>query len=158
MKHFRNIILFTLIIISDRITKFFALKYLVSSSKEIVVTPFLNLILEFNRGISWSMLSFPSNNLFFLLTTFICFVIVVFSIQTYHQHKKNMSIFFELFVIGGALSNIIDRFVYGAVIDFIELHIGTWYWPIFNIADMCIVVGIICIIIKNVVKTNVYKN
>ena len=45
-------------------------------------------------------------------------------------------------VIAGAVSNFFDRIYYGAVIDFIDFHYGAWHWPTFNIADMCIVMGI----------------
>ena len=46
-----------------------------------------------------------------------------------------------LLVIGGALSNVIDRLIYGAVVDFIDIHAFGWHWPAFNIADMAIFFG-----------------
>jgi signal peptidase II len=45
-------------------------------------------------------------------------------------------------IVGGAIGNLIDRLRFGAVIDFIDWHIGTWHWPAFNFADICITVGI----------------
>ena len=63
------------------------------------------------------------------------------------------------FVIGGALGNLNDRIIYGYVIDFIEFHYNTLYWPIFNIADVAISVGVILLLygmIFNKKKKNEY--
>jgi signal peptidase II len=155
MKYLKYIITLLSIIVIDQVTKFFAFKHLINAFKEIKITPFLNFTLEFNRGICWSFFNVNNKAIFITITAIICLVIIIFSLQTYLQYKQNIPILAEIFVIGGGLSNVIDRFVYKAVVDFIELHIGQWNWPIFNIADMCIVVGIMCIIIKNVVKKDV---
>ena len=45
-------------------------------------------------------------------------------------------------IVGGALGNLVDRVRFGAVIDFLDFHIGGWHWPAFNVADICIVVGV----------------
>ena len=45
-------------------------------------------------------------------------------------------------IVGGALGNLLDRVRFGAVIDFLDFHIGGWHWPAFNVADICIVVGV----------------
>jgi signal peptidase II len=149
---------FFFVITFDRVTKFLSLKYLlVLNNKEFIVNKFLNFNLAFNRGVSWSLFSFSNDYMFWALTTFIFIIIITFSTQVYSQYKKNESILFEIFVISGALSNIIDRFLYNAVVDFVELHIGNWYWPIFNIADVFIVLGIVGIFLKSV-KNYVYKN
>ena len=52
------------------------------------------------------------------------------------------------FIIGGALGNLIDRVRFGAVIDFIDWHIGDWHWPAFNVADIFIVIGVALYIIN----------
>ena len=46
------------------------------------------------------------------------------------------------FIIGGALGNLVDRIRFGAVIDFLDFHIGEWHWPAFNVADIFIVIGV----------------
>ena len=67
---------------------------------------------------------------------------MVFTFKKWQQHT---SILAELAVLAGAISNIIDRYLYGGVVDFIHAHLGGWSWPIFNVADMAIVLGIFCI-------------
>jgi signal peptidase II len=51
--------------------------------------------------------------------------------------------------IGGALGNLLDRFLHGAVVDFIDVYYGDWHWPAFNIADSFISVSIICLVVFN---------
>ncbi|MBQ9335509.1 MAG: signal peptidase II, partial [Alphaproteobacteria bacterium] len=52
-------------------------------------------------------------------------------------------------LIGGAIGNLIDRFIHGAVIDFVDIHYKTWHWPAFNFADMCISCSVIAMIVYN---------
>jgi signal peptidase II len=52
-------------------------------------------------------------------------------------------------VVGGAIGNLLDRFLHGAVVDFIDVHYGNWHWPAFNIADSFISVSIVCLVIFN---------
>jgi signal peptidase II len=51
-------------------------------------------------------------------------------------------------VIGGALGNLYDRVVYGEVVDFVDVYVGTWHWPAFNVADSAITVGIAVLILQ----------
>lgn len=61
---------------------------------------------------------------------------------TFFQWKQNQSILAEVFILAGGLSNIIDRFVYSGVVDFIVLGYKDWFWPVFNVADAFIVLGV----------------
>lgn len=54
-----------------------------------------------------------------------------------------MPAWWEILVFAGAISNLVDRVLYGAVLDFIELYVGRWSWPVFNVADSLIVCGVI---------------
>ena len=136
--------LFLSLFIFDRIAKWWVLRELVHGN--IHLNPYLSLSLSFNRGISWGLFSFSSSLLFWLLTLFIAFIIMVFIGYTVHEHVSGRSVVGEVMVCAGAVSNLFDRFLYGGVVDFIEIHIGTWFWPSFNIADSCITVGIILIV------------
>jgi signal peptidase II len=139
----------------DRISKFFAIKLL---QNDLVVNKNINFSLIWNRGISWGLLNFESNVAFWLLTFFIFGVIIIFFVYTFIQYKNNFDITFETLVLSGAGSNIIDRVIYGAVVDFIEFHVHDWYWPTFNIADAFVVVGIVGILIRSVFIGYVCKN
>jgi signal peptidase II len=70
----------------------------------------------------------------------------------YEQYKEGHNVVGETLVVAGSVSNIIDRFWYGGVVDFIEFSYGTWIWPSFNIADMCIVFGIAIMLISHIKK------
>lgn len=116
------------------------------------VNEWLNFSFAANRGISWSFFNNQPQEGFWLLTGLIFLVIVGFSSYAVIQHLNRHKIYFESMVIGGALSNIIDRVNHGFVIDFIDFHIKSWHWATFNIADILIVLGVSGILIKTINK------
>ncbi len=132
----------------DRISKNEILSIFEENNLEkIFINPFLDLFLVFNTGISYGLLSGESSFQKWLL------IIVSVSIVTFlllwvkdsTSRLVNISI---SFITGGALGNILDRILYGGVIDFISLHAYGYYWYIFNIADVFIVFGVILFLIK----------
>ena len=139
--------LFIFTVILDRLTKLWVLHNFVSSEKNIF--PFLKLSLAMNRGVSFGMFHFKTTFPFVALATFIFFVIVAFGVYTFFRFKNNKNIFFEILVLAGALSNFVDRILYGGVIDFIDFYISSWHWPTFNFADMFIFIGIAGMFIRN---------
>lgn len=145
------LLLISTIITLDQITKSWAIANL-SGKNDLILTNWCNLSLITNRGISWGVLNFQSNIGFFTLTTLILCLILAFAFYTIIQHLNRMPIYFESLVLGGAISNIIDRITQGYVIDFIDLHLGAWHWPTFNIADVFVVIGIIGIFLKSMYK------
>jgi signal peptidase II len=138
MKKF--IALFSSLFIVDRLTKILALSFL--SGRDIKIFPGLNLSLVWNKGVSWGFFSYSSKLGFYLLTAIIFLVIVGFFIYTIDIYMSGRLVFFETFILAGAVSNFFDRIYYGAVIDFIDFHICRWHWPTFNFADAFIVIGI----------------
>jgi signal peptidase II len=140
MRKYPNIsywILFFVLVFLDRITKYLALM----SPHVLRVCSFLNFSFTWNRGVSWGIFGGASPSGFYLLSTLIAIVIVIFSVYTIMQYRLGEPVLFELFVLAGAISNFFDRIYYGAVIDFIDCHVGVWHWPTFNVADACIVIG-----------------
>lgn len=129
---------FTFVFLLDRLTKQWAL----SLATTYVVTPFLAFQLVFNRGISWGMLHSDNQIFFSALTACIVIIILLLARHTYMRYKAGRKVFAEIMVLAGAVSNLVDRIVYHGVIDFIHMHLGDWSWPIFNIADTAIVLGI----------------
>lgn len=143
---FMHVILFLLCLVADRFSKFLVLTRL---TDEVILTPFLNFSLVWNKGISWGMLSFSEPSSYMMLTFLIIFVTLLFFFYTISEYRRGHAILFETVVLAGAVSNVMDRFLYGAVVDFIELHAGNWYWPTFNIADVFIVIGVIGICLRH---------
>ena len=142
----KNLIIFSIItftIFLDLITKNYALSSLIINYS-ISINNFLNFTLAFNHGAAFSFLSDAGG---WQRWFFIIFSIVVILIITYILVRDRYSQYIAFsFVIGGAIGNLYDRIFYGYVIDFIEFHYNSFYWPIFNIADIAISIGIILLL------------
>ena len=147
--------LFFVTFILDRFSKFWVFQNL--KEKTLFLTNNLNFVLVKNRGISWGLLNSHSSALFNVLKFVIFAIIIIFLIHTYLFFKKGKSIFFETLILSGAISNLIDRFMYNGVIDFIEFHIGSWSWPVFNLADSFLVIGIFGILGRHLYNVYVRK-
>ena len=142
----RNIIILIIIIFSfflDLLTKNYALNHLIINHS-LSINNFLNFTLAFNYGAAFSFLSDAGGwqRWFFIAFSFI--VIIVISYMMIYDDNSPYIAF--SFVIGGALGNLNDRIIYGYVIDFIEFYYNTFYWPIFNIADVAISIGVILLL------------
>ncbi|MBN2267472.1 MAG: signal peptidase II [Candidatus Babeliaceae bacterium] len=133
-----NTILFSCIVIIDRLTKLLVISH---CHHEYIISRFCSLHLTFNQGISWSIgsqrTSSGSFSIIFIVSTFIA----LFALYTWRQKRAGFIIRGEILVLAGALSNLLDRFLYPGVIDFIGLHWGKVTWPLFNIADIAILAG-----------------
>lgn len=124
---------------ADRATKWLAVS---ADVRDYQLFPGVSCDVAFNRGISWGMLSFESCLLFGLVTLMNCLITAWVIRLAWQRWQQRRCIAGELMVVCGALSNIIDRVWYGAVVDFIDCSIGSWHWPTFNIADCAIVAGV----------------
>jgi signal peptidase II len=133
------------IILLDRITKAWAL----SLDRDQVVTSFFSYSLAFNRGISCGYFAdvgtAGSYFLIFIISLVICSVFAALLIRW----NQRQSIVAEMMVFAGAISNLMDRYMYGAVIDFMLIHYRGWEFPIFNVADMMIVLGVLMFVIRD---------
>jgi signal peptidase II len=143
--------LISTIITADQAAKRWALANL-NNGTDLPFNSWCNFSLATNRGVSWSLFSSQSNLGFYILTLIISVVIMAFALYAIIKHLNKVSIYFESFVIGGAISNVIDRILHKFVIDFIDLHMGVWHWPTFNIADIFVVVGVLGVLFKELRK------
>jgi signal peptidase II len=139
-------ILFVGIIGFDRLTKTLILNNLTDRCE---VTPFLSFDLILNRGISWGIFHAADPRIFVFLTFIIMSITAVLVGYAYTRLKANYIIIGEVMVIAGSLSNIFDRFLYRGVIDFILISCGDWHFPLFNIADVSIVLGVLGMLIMS---------
>jgi len=127
-----------LILTLDQITKQIFLN-LIREHGTIELLPFFNLVLVFNKGVSFGM--FAEANARHVLIAFTLVMIVILSVWLFKE--KHIRLRFALAaVIAGAIGNVIDRIFVGAVIDFLDFHAFGWHYPAFNIADSSIVLGI----------------
>lgn len=136
-----------LIILIDQLTKQKILSSL-SLYETIPLISFFNLTLATNKGAAFSFLSQSGHLGFWVLSLFaalVTFMMIIWLYRTPHD-KTLLSIGIAL-IIGGATGNLIDRVIYGHVIDFLDFYLGSWHWPAFNIADSAIVVGAFLLVI-----------
>lgn len=143
-----NYLLALLLLSLDQVTKFWAVKYLVNIMP---VFNFLNLIkldleLAFNQGVSWGL--FRAHNLIARLSLIVVISVILIYLIFYTRQRlrSGKTILAESLIIAGAISNLIDRLYYGAVIDFIHVSFKfnnlNWDFPIFNLADVGIFIGV----------------
>ena len=123
----------------DRATKSLVLRHADDLGTGIELLPFLNLVLVRNTGISFGMLSAIP----WWVWTVGTIAVVGWLTHLLLQAQTRAMIVSLSALIGGALGNLTDRLVYGAVTDFIDLHYGGWHWPAFNMADIAICLGAI---------------
>jgi signal peptidase II len=135
------------IIAFDRITKLWALQALQYS--EYNVTAWLSFDVVFNRGISWGLFHAESTHQFAFVTLVIAFITFCIAWHAYQQFQRHRCIIGHILIIAGSLSNSFDRIMYGGVIDFILLHYDEWSWPLFNVADISIVIGACLFLLLN---------
>jgi len=124
----------------DRITKNAALVSFMEKVESGI--PLLSYEMTLNRGISWGMLHSHHNGVFILISLIIAVATILIAINAYICSKKGETVFGQVCIIAGSLSNLIDRMYYHGVIDFIVIAFRDYAWPVFNIADMAIVIGI----------------
>jgi len=104
------------------------------------ITPFFDLVMVWNKGISFGM--FSDHNQPWVLIALSSAIIAVLVRWLYTAKSKRITGAVGL-IIGGAIGNIIDRLRFGAVADFFDFHMDTYHWPAFNIADAAIVIGVV---------------
>ncbi len=107
----------------------------------IEIAPFFNLVLVRNRGAAFSLFSSASGwqRGFFIAIAVIASVWVVYLLRR-HPRESLFCLALSL-ILGGAIGNVIDRVLFGAVIDFLDFHVAGYHWPAFNVADSAITCG-----------------
>jgi len=140
----RYVLFFLFFLVLDRITKFFILA---QEADQWVISPFLSFELHFNRGMSWGLFHSESTAQFVMVSLLTIAIIVPLAIYAFRQWQRGFSIWGEALALSGAISNVVDRVLYGGVVDFISFSYRGWSWPVFNIADACIVCGVFLIIV-----------
>ena len=129
----------------DRITKIYILNLAeMNGSIDIFVNNFLNIILVWNSGIGFGLLSFEKDFIYNLITSLIVFINII--IVYLAINSNNSKSYFFVMILGGSLGNLFDRIYYSAVPDFIDLNYNNFHWFVFNVADIFITIGILCLI------------
>ena len=148
----RYLAIATIVLLLDQLSKWSALSSLQLGIPEPVL-PFLNWLLLLNPGAAFSFLAQGSGwqRWFFTILGLIACIYIVWLLRK-NQSDKLLCVALSL-ILGGALGNVLDRLMYGAVVDFIDLHYANWHWPAFNIADSAICIGAVLIIFGELYKS-----
>ena len=129
------------IVVVDQSTKLAAVEMLDPGSP-VELLPILNLVLAYNPGAAFSFLSTAGGWqrwLFIGLALAIC-AFIFHWLRGLPRRARRLPLALSL-ILGGAVGNVIDRVHIGAVVDFIDFHVGEWHWPAFNVADTAICIG-----------------
>ncbi|MGH8633422.1 MAG: signal peptidase II [Burkholderiales bacterium] len=134
-----------LIVVADQLAKYAAVQHL-AINKAVAVTPFFNLVLVYNSGAAFSILSDAAGwqRGLFVAIALIASAWIVFLLRKY-PHQRRFALALSL-VLAGAVGNVIDRILIGAVIDFLDFHALGYHWPAFNIADSAITCGAVLLV------------
>ena len=145
-KIFIYIALVLFIFALDRISKSIILNILDDTGKvDIYVNSFFSLFLVWNKGIGFGLFSFDKSSIYNGISLII--LIINFIIIYLIYIEKTPKTYFLAIILGGSIGNLFDRYYYTAVPDFIDLNYNGYHWFIFNVADIFITLGIICLIL-----------
>jgi signal peptidase II len=133
------------IVVSDQITKWAIVTNLGRYESLSVIEGFFNIVHVRNRGMAFGLLNRPDLDLgFYILTGASAAAIILLAAWFFKIEKSAYRIIFGLsLILGGAFGNLIDRLRFREVIDFLDVYLGPYHWPAFNIADSAITVGAI---------------
>jgi signal peptidase II len=111
-----------------------------------VLAPFFNFVLTGNRGMSFGL--FNNNDAMNTAVFTVLAAVIVIALLVWMRRANNSVIRLALgMIIGGAIGNVIDRLTRGAVVDFLDFHLGNWHWYAFNVADAAICLGVIALLL-----------
>jgi len=140
------------IVTADQLAKWAVLQHFAAGPRSEALAPFFNLVLVFNKGAAFSMLSQAQGWQTPLLTAFALVAAAVVSFLILKNAEKRVLCLALAGILGGALGNVIDRLRFGSVVDFLDFHAAGWHWPAFNVADSAITVGAVLLVLEGLFR------
>jgi signal peptidase II len=137
-----------IVVVLDQLTKWLIRDVVLGTGpgRDIEVTGFFNIVEVWNRGVSFGLFASDSPWTPYLLSALAIAISIVLIVWL----RKAETTFLALalgFVIGGAIGNVFDRFIWGRVYDFLDFHAAGYHWPAFNVADAAISVGVALVLL-----------
>ena len=133
------------VIAADLVSKWYIVTVVMNPPRTYEVLPFFNLVLGFNRGISFGFFNSDSPEAPYVLSGLALGVTAILIVWLWKAACRNEALALGA-IIGGALANVADRLRDGAVTDFLDLHFRSFHWPTFNFADIAISLGVVLLI------------
>ena len=148
-----NFVIVLIIFLIDRLSKIYILNLAeIESTVDIYLTSYLNLYLIWNKGIAFGLFSFNDDFIYNIVSLIIIIINVIILLMIIKS--KGFQRYSLISIIGGSLGNLFDRIYYTAVPDFIDFHINDFHWFVFNVADIFITLGVICLIYAEILLNN----
>ena len=149
-----GIIVAAVCVVLDAWSKWVAEAHLTLGNPIAVIDGLFNWRLAYNRGVSFSMMGNVSLESLPEILAVFALVMGVFFVHWMGKHKDRLPFVLGLgFIAGGAIGNGIDRLLRDAVVDFLDFYYDKWHFPTFNVADIAISLGVICILIDAYLET-----
>ena len=143
----------TIIYFLDRLSKIYVIELDKNNlGSDIFNSAYLNIVLIWNKGIAFGLLSFSESYLYNIISLIIAIIVIVLVIMS--LKNQGFKRYLLLMIVGGALGNLHDRFFFNAVPDFIDFHIDEFHWFVFNVADIFISLGVIFMILIELIDNN----
>ena len=142
------------VVIFDQLTKWWILNSFSLYESLEVIPGFFSLTYLTNKGAAFGFLAGQAGvwrHYLFLVLGAVALVVIVFSWWRMRQSHPFYAISLPL-IAGGAIGNLIDRLRHGAVVDFLDISVGTYHWPAFNVADSAICVGVAVFLLANILE------
>ncbi|SDH70359.1 signal peptidase II [Roseospirillum parvum] len=138
----RGLVPAALVLLLDQLTKWVMVSLVMVPPRIIEVTPFFNLVMAWNTGVSFSLFTGAGP---WLLTGLSLGIAGGLMLWLARADGKRLRLALSL-IIGGAIGNAIDRIRFGAVADFLDVHAMGYHWPAFNVADSAITIGAVLLV------------
>lgn len=140
------LIMATILVIADQLSKYFVLVNMNLGESKTVIDNFFSFTSHRNRGAAWGILE--DSRLFFIIVTIVFLIVLLTYIYKSRNKLTILDIVTFSLVLGGGIGNFIDRIRTGEVVDFLDFNIFGYAFPIFNLADTFICIGVFFLIIK----------
>ncbi|MBN1113928.1 MAG: signal peptidase II [Oligoflexia bacterium] len=152
-------ILFLSVFIPDQITKHLIHSNFRLHESKVIINNILNIIYVGNTGSAFSLFANTASWFripFFLIVPAIAMIVIVILLKKSAVNNK-FEIFAFSLILGGAFGNFVDRIHYGYVVDFIQMHYKRYYWPVYNVADIGITIGVVMLFFGMTLTANSAK-
>lgn len=142
-----GLVIAVLVVLADLVSKYFVLHHFLGVNPYVYINDYFNVVKAWNTGVSFSMLNDYGNLGVWLLSGLAVAIVIALFFWLKSENNKLIQASLGM-IMGGAIGNVIDRLRFGAVFDFLDVHIADSHWPAFNVADSFICIGAGLIVIQ----------
>jgi len=144
----RGLALAAVVIALDQVTKWWILTRVMTPPRVIEITSYFNLVMTWNRGVSFGMFNNDASWNLWLLPLLVLVISGMLLVWLARAGRPVLALGLGG-ILGGAIGNLIDRLRFGAVADFLDFHVWGFHWPAFNVADAAITIGVTVLIAES---------